>query len=530
MSINAAPQSTCAPVPALPKQGRVGDVFLIFAVLLYLCVQILLIQLPYIESDEAAFGACAARQLSLSLLPFTQCVDIKPPGIFALYELIYAIFGAYSGLGLRLSATFTGLVCAATLYRLTRLASRDAIAKAATAIFLLFTASSHFLLALKTELIAIIFVQLALVLLFEFKVRAQVVKIVAAGVCLALAVLFKQPAALFSVPLCLFLLVGSRSRVALGAGVKHCLILGLSCLATLSLVALIYWLQGHFEDFAQQIWSRPILYTANGSEASDAGRHLRSALSDLRLPVILMILLSFSAVIAAVVDRRPNLLAPFKAVGWWLVPWILCAAIIVSLGGRFFPSYFMFILPFLCIILGILVQPLLDLIAGSKLRELTFITLCGLTAIIGLRSTYNLKVLLEGGLSDSGTVLAYAQPGDTLYVWGYTPEFYASTKMIPASRFVITSLLVGHFFESGDNRPPERQIKFVRPGDWDIFLTDLAQAKTFLFIDANRVRMGKPGNFAPQRYPRMKQFLDTYCSLKTNIGPMPLYRCVVPTQ
>jgi 4-amino-4-deoxy-L-arabinose transferase-like glycosyltransferase len=530
MSISAAPQADSPLAPPLPGQSRAWDMFLIFALLLFLCVQMLLIQLPYVESDEAAFGACAARQLSFSFLPLTQCVDIKPPGIFALYELIYAIFGAYSGFGLRLSAALAGLACAATLYRLTKLASSEAIAKATAAIFLLITSSSHFLMALKTELIAIILVQLALVLLFAFREKPRASMIVAAGVSLAFAVLFKQPAALFSVPLCLFLLARSRNRAALIDGVKHCLILGLSCLATLALVALIYRLSGNFEDFAQQMWSRPILYTANGSDASGAWNHLAGALSDLKLPVILMMMLASCAALTAVVDRPSNLLPSFKTLSGWLLPCTASAAIIVSLGGRFFPSYFVFLLPFLCIILGVAMQPLLGSVAGSKARELTFITLLGLTAIIGVRSMYNLKSAIEGGLSDSKTILAAAQPGDKLYVWGYTPEFYTATKMIPASRFVITSLLVGHFFEAGDSRPPEQQIKFVRPGDWDMFMADLAQAKAFLFIDANRIRMGKPGNFAPERYPRMKQFLDTYCTLKTDMGPMPLYRCVVPTE
>jgi hypothetical protein len=526
VSLPSDPRSSPTPASELWAKGRAGDVFLIFALLLFLAVQLLLMPLPYLETDEAAFGACAVRQLSLSALPLTQCVDIKPPGIFAIYEAIYAIFGNYSGVGLRLFGAAAVASCAAALYSLTRLATNKPVAKSAAAIFVLISASSLYLLALKTELIAITLVQISLILILKFRDNDRLSMLVAAGFFAGLSILFKQPATLFCVSMTLSLYFISRAPDRILNWMRNVAVLGVSVVTSLSAIALIYAMGGHWQDFVQQIWSRPALYAAQGSDVATALRNLARAPQALPLPTILIAALLSFATLAAITGRESRYVRLLQINGWWMAPAVLCACIVISLGGRFFPSYFIFLLPFLCIALGIAAQPIFDAIARSRVWDLGAVLCAGLAAVIVLVSMYNLKRVLKDGLSDAEPVLAYAQPRDQLYVWGYTPEFYAATKMIPASRFVVTSLLVGHFFEES-NGPPERQMTYVQPGDWDLFLQDLKQAKSFMFIDANSLRMGKPGDFAPQHYPRMKQFMDTYCTFKTRIGPMPLYRCVV---
>jgi hypothetical protein len=508
-------------------KGRSGNVFLIFAALLFLCVQALLLPLPYIEADEAVFGACAVRQLSTELLPLTNCVDIKPPGIFSIYELIYAIFGHYSGVGLRLFAAAAVIISAVSLAMLTQLATNRAIGKTAAAIFIFIASSSYFILALKTEMVAVTCIQLALIFVFKFKNSGRLRMLVAAGIFVGLSALFKQPAIIFGGAIAVALyFIGPPSRRTLN-WVKNSAIFGSGAVASLSILVLIYVANGHFQDFVQQMLSRPALYAAHGPDVATALHNLMRAPRDAPLPTLLVLTFAAFAALATIAGRRTHYLRLLKSNVWWMGPSVVCACVVTSLGGRFFPSYFIFLLPFTCIALAIAAQPVFDAITESKWVERAAVFGTGLAAVIILMSMVNLRDVLESGLSDREPVLAQAQPGDKLYVWGYMPEFYASTKLTPASRFVVTSLLVGHFFEDSIRTAPEERMKHVQAGDWDLFLQDLRQTKSFLFIDASSQRMGKPGDFAPARYPRMQEFLDAHCTFKRSIGPMPLYRCGV---
>jgi 4-amino-4-deoxy-L-arabinose transferase-like glycosyltransferase len=515
------------PFAALRARITAVDAFLGFALFLFLGTQLLLIHLPYIESDEAAFGACAARQLSFSIIPLTQCVDIKPPGIFTLYQIIYSIFGNYSSFGLRLASIVAVLGCAAAMYRMARIATDEMIAKIASATLLLIISTSSFFYALKTEIIAVTFIQLAIGRLLMFKQSSHWFNLVLAGLSLAVATTLKQPAILlfgaFSVAL-FFVDVGTNN---LKAWIKNNIIFGVSGLFYLVNIIAVYKITDNIEVLFEQYWFRPRLYAAHGSEIFTPWQNLLNITQYISLTFILFILLIIYIIIAAIFHRKTVTWQSIKPICWWIIPCSLVVCVMISLGGHFFPSYFVFFLPFFSIIFSLYLAPALQMLNKPRLFIFISVLLSAIIAIKITMFTLELRRTLDGELKNARDVVAFSESGDKLYVWGYMPEFYSLAKMIPASRFVNTSLIVGYFHEVGDNRPPERQLKFVLPGDWDLFIKDLTQAKAFMFIDANNLRMGAPGNFAPQRYPRMKQFMDKNCTFKSNIGPLPLYRCVV---
>jgi Dolichyl-phosphate-mannose-protein mannosyltransferase len=509
------------------KKWSAVDIFLGFALLLFLSTQLQLLNLPYVESDEAAFAACAVRQLAFTVLPLTQCVDIKPPGIFAVYELIYSLFGNYSDFGLRLTGLLVVFGCAGALYRVARLTTDLAVAKTAAAIFLIICATSPFFFALKTELIAVAFYQLALSFLVVFTKNQRIINLLAAGCLLGIAALFKQPIILLGGAFSLSLYFSSKNNTIFQVWLKQSFLLGISCAGTVLSIMLIYIFTDNAQTFFEQFWLRPKLYAHHVTELNTAWYNLSLVPKYLYFTWMTILGLFAFIIFDLFIRKDYNFWKIVHKASWWLLPNAIAVCIAISLGKRFFPSYFMFSVPLISIFLAIILAPALKAVASSRRHVLFAIPFCFITLIMLNIQTVNFKRTLEGGLTNADPVLIHSQPGDKLYVWGYMPEFYVSSKMLPASRFVITSLLVGHFFEEGDNRPPERQLKFVRPGDWDLFMQDLTQAKAFMFVDANNVRMGVPGTFAPQRYPRMKQFMDRNCTFKTNIGPLPLYRCVV---
>lgn len=128
---------------------------------------------------------------------------------------------------------------------------------------------------------------------------------------------------------------------------------------------------------------------------------------------------------------------------WKFLLWAaLCYAGVV-LGWRFFPRYFFLLLP---------VFALMAARGLTLLRVRTAIALAALLLAVPL-VRFGPRYANLQGWSDlamdrdsqeaSKILIAHAQPGSTLYVWGYRPEIYVYTKLKPANRYLDSQALTG---------------------------------------------------------------------------------------
>ena len=142
-------------------------------------------------------------------------------------------------------------------------------------------------------------------------------------------------------------------------------------------------------------------------------------------------------------------LAIGAAVFWWrerrwkfLVWAALCYAGVV-LGWRFFPRYFFLLLPALTIAAArgmALLRPRLALALAVVCLAVPLVRFGPRYASL---ENWNDLAMDRDSRQAARVALAAAQPGSTLYVWGYRPELFVYTGLPPASRYLDSQALTG---------------------------------------------------------------------------------------
>jgi len=146
--------------------------------------------------------------------------------------------------------------------------------------------------------------------------------------------------------------------------------------------------------------------------------------------------LGFHAVLvigaATILIRKPQ---------WRFLAWTLICYAGVAAGWRFFPRYFLLLLP-----------PMIVAAARglTTLKPRWMIVLAAATMLIPLvrfgapyLNVRNTRDLAMDRDSRESAQIALATGGRTLYVWGYRPELYIYTRMTPAARWLDSQALTG---------------------------------------------------------------------------------------
>lgn len=265
-------------------------------------------------------------------------------------------------------------------------------------------------------------------------------------------------------------------------------------------VAVAAWLatQGALGDYWREVWCLGATYARNtflpqpwkvglARTVNWAGFHLALVLG------------------AAALWRRDR-----GGAGTKLAVWTLLGLAGVTLGLRFFPRYYFLLLPPLVVaaargillmsrrarvaVLAVLLIPLIRF--GPR-----YLTLAA-DVVAGREHQWRDVAIDRDSRAAAGWLRTHAQPGETLFVWGYRPELYVYTRLPAASRFLESQPLTGvfadrHLFQSdiSDERlacVSRRELLNARP----IWLVDgLTPLNPHLGMD---------------RYPELRPWLASY--------------------
>ena len=194
---------------------------------------------------------------------------------------------------------------------------------------------------------------------------------------------------------------------------------------------------GSLTAYIDQVWRWPALYAASPIVADPVWNGIVRSGNWLGFHAALLL------GAAAVYRRREN---------WKLLAWaIICYAGVV-LGWRFFPRYFLLLLPALTIAAarGITLLPkrvgvavLAIALAVPLVRFGPRYVMLGNDYLHRRESTWTDLALDQDSREASRLALNQARPGATLYVWGYRPELYVYTQFRPASKYLDSQALTG---------------------------------------------------------------------------------------
>jgi 4-amino-4-deoxy-L-arabinose transferase-like glycosyltransferase len=426
------------------------------------------------NSDEA-YLATQAQVLNHGGALYVDSVDRKPPVVPYLYAAVFRVTGSDGLASVRFLAVLAQAATALLLavearrrftwkqaplvagvgYLLATVAFAPADAQAANfEIFMLPLMTAAFLLAVRD-------------------------RPGPAGVALAVATLTKQTAALAVLPLAVLAWRTRRGRglAVLGAAFVVPIIVAAILFGPHDFVRWVFTANAGYADV-----SGAIGYAFSNGVARTAWFLLGSA--------ALLVLLPW-----AWGHRRAD-------ADLWL--WLLSGMVAVSLGFRFFPHYYLQLLPPVALLAT---RALSSFDRERRRRVLPIVTVLA----VAVTAWFVIPAFTNGDNRDTKIALdvatyvrAHTSPDQRVLVWGQAPEVYWSSGRLPATRFATTGFVTG---VSG-GRPPSRVgARYATPGAADLFYRDLHRTPAALVVDMSTADQRHAHFAPPSRFPRFERFL-----------------------
>jgi hypothetical protein len=194
---------------------------------------------------------------------------------------------------------------------------------------------------------------------------------------------------------------------------------------------------------------------------------------------------------------------------YWLAGWLVLSLAGVILGARFFPRYFLQILP-----------PMVLLASHALARRRAVAWIAAVALLVpavrfGPRYVTLAHDLLAGRPTEwadialdrdsravADLVNQRQRPGDTLFVWGYRPGIYVYTRMPVASKFWDSQALTGV--------PADRHLRdtvAVLPDRAAHNRTEFASSRPAFVVDS--LSLANP-RLSMDAYPELRQWLAQY--------------------
>lgn len=398
------------------------------AVVLLSCFRLAHIHLLWADED---YHLAAALQILHGKVPYRDFWYDKPP----LSALYYLLIGGYSGWPLRLLDAAYVVIACFLAYRLARMWWSEA--EGLTAALLL-----AFFLTFYLPSAVIPFAADALILVPHFAaVYCASKKLpVLAGLWAGIAFLVNAKA-LFLVAVCAIWLWAEWPLLLVGFATLP---------AAATLIALIL---GAWNGYIEQVWRWGLIYASSSPLREPFANALTRTLDWLGFQIALALGAGFALVRVNRQDR------------WKLACWLVLSFAAASLGTRFLPRYFLELLPPMVIaasrgiVLAIreyrkaaafvlviaLLPPLIRF--GPRYASLAYDDFVH-------REPHWSDVTMDLDSRDAARrIRAMAKPGDTVLVWGYRPDLYVYTRMLPDGLFWDSQPLTGvpadrHLFAS----------------------------------------------------------------------------------
>jgi hypothetical protein len=378
---------------------------------------------------EEGYGSAGAVQILHGKILYRDFWFDKPP----LAALLYVLWHGAPGFGLRLAGAIYALACSFAAFRLARHLWSDKEAYGAASLLTFFLLFDHpaTVMTLAPDLLLILPALVAV----DCAVRG---KAFAAGLCCSVG-LAVNAKALLLIPVCLvwcwpawlLLLAGVATGSApwfLWLGVVN---------AWPDYYQQVWWFGAQYsrDTFVGHPWREGLLRTLNWTgfhSALVAGALVAGAL-------------------AKPLGGGSGLYPSQRCYRTGFVIWLLAGTACFVAGERFFPRYYLFLLPPLVFVAArgfstATKQWRMLIVALLLIPFLRFGPRYALLAVdlVERRPPHWTDVALNRDSQQAAAMINRAKsPGDTLLVWGYRPDLFAYSQLASASRFLDSQLLTG---------------------------------------------------------------------------------------
>jgi hypothetical protein len=463
-------------------------------------------------NDDATY-ALIAQKLNAGARLYRDAVDNKPPLIYATFAAVFRALGSGALAGMKVLALVAQLASALLLAALGRRLYGARVGALAGFLFSLaaVTGLAKDFAAPNTEIFANPFILGALVLLARDLERPTRGALLASGALIAIASLYRLPAAAALLGVLLFFWrapLSSRER----SRMTFHLVAGFA--APLAIAAVYFWARGTLGDLWLWVVRGNLSYVRVGE--AHLGTLARNALALVvasHLPLLLV------ATRVGVLWRSTR--EPHRARLRFVLLQLLTALLAYRTGSRFYGHYFLQVVPFLALVgaWGFLHLP------DSDQRWLRFVpaTMVSLLVVFTTINVARAETIgkLDGLAETIATVETETSPNDEVLLWSAPPEIAFDSGRRFATRFSFNNYLTGRSFGTDYGLPSTTRAATQRlenPDAWRQLRHDLAAAPPALIVD------GDGGDFAIDKYAALAPFLGSHYAPPRRVGSFAVYR------
>ncbi len=375
---------------------------------------------------EEGYPTAAAIQMLAGKVLYKDFWFDKPP----LFPASYLLWGASTGVMLRLAGTAFVMLAAWLLYRFAKAlwGEQEGLLAAALLVFSLTFWIPSAVMVLGPDLLMMVPHIVAVHCAWK---KQALFSGLACGIALGLNV-----KAVFVVALCGMLLL------------PELLLFGFGLLASTSIWIVYLAVSGALPGYWQQVWAWGFLYSANTFGATEG--FARTA--------------SWAGFHAALVVGTT--VALWKEKNWRLALWLGVSFVAVCAGWRFFPRYYFHLLPAAALLgaRGLMLMPAGWLRLGTLALLLIPAVRFGpryvsLAADLGSNREHDWRDLAMSNDTRHAAAIIQSKTQDTLLVWGYRPDLFALTRLEAGSPFLdsqpLTGVIADRHLASSESAAPQ---------------------------------------------------------------------------
>ena len=426
--------------------------------------------------DSEAMYSVVANEIVDGGQPYIDAVERKPPLLFWTYAAIFKVAGKFNWTALHLVALVWTLGAMAGLYVIGRqLFDRNTglIAALFYGIFQLWLTWKN--LTFDGEMLMNVPIIWAWAIAFRRSSSPVRPELFAAGALLGVACLLKQPAAIAAVPLGIYLLLPSY-RNSRGLTRTNSIIQGATLtagfFAALGLVTIVLWKQGILRD--------AFYWTLAGNDVPHVFWQKGIVITVGFLAVCLPLI--FGAIMAC--RDRGEVWAGRTPERTALLGLLAASAIGAAAGARFYPHYYIQLIP----PLALLAAPYYARLWSGKMQPPCWLLQPNVTYAWLALTVIIFSIIYWIGLAplrvptEAGRYLfTHSNPDDRIFVWGQTSKIYLDAHRRPACRYVETFPLTGYVF--GGPIPGFNTRNRILPGAWATLVQDFAKHPPAYIVD-----------------------------------------------
>jgi 4-amino-4-deoxy-L-arabinose transferase-like glycosyltransferase len=507
-------------------------VLLLFVVLVFLRLPTL--YQPIIDVDEAIYGLFARIWFDGGI-PYIDCVETKPLGIYFFYGVIFSLFGKFNMIAVHAATIVVVGITSYILYLIAKSLYSSRAGFWAALLYIVFgTTYIPKVIATTIEPIMLLFVVLQFYFWLLYERRSKNIYAFVSGLVFSAACLFKYQALMNIFVLATYIGLIRPLTVKKIKYREHWKGFGFFIFGALPLpLIMIFYLllKGAFEGFWFWNVRGNIEYISGGTHTLILARQIATRVLPYMASTALMWVLSVSRIWKMVRSIRTGEVRDATSPQEWLIVlWLFMSIIPVSAGYRFYGHYFLLLLP----PMAILSSQVADRVWSSAGEHLSrwFVILSIIIPGLGFTAarfftTEIHKAVHEDTLDDYKPLATYisehTSPGEKIVAWGFAPPVYWYSERLPGTRFFWSDVLTGRVPGLNGNAHYDNE-KFVMPETWEMFLGDLDKNKPIYIIDTTPANLHDYRNYPIERYRRLKDYINSRYREEISINGAIFYR------